>query len=193
MGTIVLTKLLKMLTLGGINMLWRKNEFKKLYTNIAYIGENVKLHKDLKIAQPLNVKLATNTYIGPGATIAGNGYFELQENSIIGPNFTVYTSNHNYHADFLPYGFSDHIDSIIIERHVWIGGNVIITKGLVVGEGAIVGAGSVVTKDVEKGTIVGGNPAKVIGKRDMDAYETLKNSNKFYLHEKQQRLIHTTN
>ena len=34
--------------------------------------------------------------------------------------------------------------------------------GVEIGEGAIVGAGSVVTKDVEAGTIVAGNPAKVV-------------------------------
>ena len=33
-----------------------------------------------------------------------------------------------------------------------------------IGPNAIVAAGSVVTKDVPEGTIVGGNPAKVIGK-----------------------------
>lgn len=35
--------------------------------------------------------------------------------------------------------------------------------GVVIGEGAIVAGGSVVTKDVPKGAIVGGNPAKIIG------------------------------
>ena len=35
--------------------------------------------------------------------------------------------------------------------------------GVIIGEGAIVAGGSVVTKDVPKGAIVGGNPAKVIG------------------------------
>lgn len=34
--------------------------------------------------------------------------------------------------------------------------------GVVVGENAIIGAGSLVTKNVEKKTIVAGNPAKFI-------------------------------
>lgn len=47
---------------------------------------------------------------------------------------------------------------------VWIGTGCKILKGVIIGEGAIVGAGSVVTKDVPAWTIVGGNPAKEIGK-----------------------------
>jgi len=51
---------------------------------------------------------------------------------------------------------------IVIKDKVWIGFNSIILKGVTIGEGAIIGAGSVVTKDVPKWTIVGGNPAKII-------------------------------
>ena len=44
-----------------------------------------------------------------------------------------------------------------------------------IGPNAIVAAGSVVTKDVEPGTIVGGNPAKVIGSFDSLYEKRLKN------------------
>ncbi|WP_236940470.1 acyltransferase [Faecalibaculum rodentium] len=56
-----------------------------------------------------------------------------------------------------------HFDTITIEDNVRIGGFSKIMPGVVIGEGAIVAGGSVVTKDVPKGAIVGGNPAKVIG------------------------------
>ena len=52
--------------------------------------------------------------------------------------------------------------------HCWIGVRAIILPGVTVGEGAIVAAGSVVAKDVAPYTIVGGNPAKVIGERTRD-------------------------
>ena len=38
--------------------------------------------------------------------------------------------------------------------------------GVRIGPNAIIGAGSIITKDVPEGSIVGGNPAKVIGKVD---------------------------
>ena len=43
-----------------------------------------------------------------------------------------------------------------------IGSGSTILCGVEIGEGAIVGAGSVVTKDVGPGTIVAGNPARVL-------------------------------
>ena len=46
------------------------------------------------------------------------------------------------------------------------GGGSILVGDLRIGPNAIVAAGSVVVKDVPPGTIVGGNPAKVIGKFD---------------------------
>jgi acetyltransferase-like isoleucine patch superfamily enzyme len=45
---------------------------------------------------------------------------------------------------------------------VSIGGNATILPGIKVGAGSLVGAGSVVTRDVEAGTVVAGNPAVVI-------------------------------
>ena len=47
--------------------------------------------------------------------------------------------------------------------NVFIGAHAILMGGISIGPNAIVAAGSVVTKDVPKNTIVGGNPAKVIG------------------------------
>lgn len=51
---------------------------------------------------------------------------------------------------------------IVIGNRVWIGCRAIILAGVTIGEGSIVAAGSVVTRDVPPGTLVAGNPAKVI-------------------------------
>lgn len=56
---------------------------------------------------------------------------------------------------------------ITIGDGVWIGARAIILPGVTIGEGAIVAAGAVVTKDVEPWTVVAGNPAKFIKKREL--------------------------
>ena len=49
---------------------------------------------------------------------------------------------------------------VVIEDDAWIGIGAIILKGVTIGRGARVGAGAVVTRDVEPGTHVVGNPAR---------------------------------
>lgn len=53
----------------------------------------------------------------------------------------------------------------VIGNDVWIGQHVTILPGIKVGNGVIIAASSVVTQDVPAYHIVGGNPAKIIGKR----------------------------
>jgi acetyltransferase-like isoleucine patch superfamily enzyme len=56
-----------------------------------------------------------------------------------------------------------------IKPNVWIGFEACVLPGVTIGEGSIVGARSVVTADVPPGTIVAGNPARVV--RELTAEE----------------------
>lgn len=49
-----------------------------------------------------------------------------------------------------------------IGKHCFIGGRVLVLPGVEIGDHCLVGAGSVVTKSMPAGSIVAGNPAKVI-------------------------------
>jgi acetyltransferase-like isoleucine patch superfamily enzyme len=51
-----------------------------------------------------------------------------------------------------------------IGQRCFIGAHSIILPGVTIGDGSIVGAGSVVTRDVPPGTVVAGNPARVVRK-----------------------------
>jgi virginiamycin A acetyltransferase len=78
-------------------------------------------------------------------------------------------SNHNIN-NVTTYMFGDSNTlttkgNIEIGHDVWIGFGSTIFSGVKIGHGAVIAGGSVVTKDVDPYTIVGGNPAKEIGKR----------------------------
>jgi acetyltransferase-like isoleucine patch superfamily enzyme len=52
-----------------------------------------------------------------------------------------------------------------IGHDVWIGAGAMILDGVCIGHGAVIAAGAVVTKDVDPYMIVGGVPARVLGRR----------------------------
>ena len=58
-------------------------------------------------------------------------------------------------------------DPIVIGSNAWVAGWSIVLPGVTIGAGAVVAAGAVVTKDVEPWTVIGGNPAKFIKKREL--------------------------
>jgi acetyltransferase-like isoleucine patch superfamily enzyme len=57
-------------------------------------------------------------------------------------------------------------DPVVLEDNVWLGDQVIVTKGVTIGRNSIVGAGSVVTRDVPPNSIAAGNPAAVVKELD---------------------------
>jgi maltose O-acetyltransferase len=58
------------------------------------------------------------------------------------------------------------IAPVKIGKRVYVGSGAIILPGVTIGDEAVIGAGSVVTKDVEAGTVVAGNPAKLLNTTD---------------------------
>jgi acetyltransferase-like isoleucine patch superfamily enzyme len=55
----------------------------------------------------------------------------------------------------------------MIHNDTWIAAECFLTPGVTVGNGAVVGARAFVTKDVAPWSIVSGNPAVVIGMREV--------------------------
>jgi len=61
----------------------------------------------------------------------------------------------------------DRVGALVIEDDVFIGeGAIVMASGgkVVIGEGSVIGAGAVVRQSIPAGSIVTGNPAKVVGK-----------------------------
>jgi acetyltransferase-like isoleucine patch superfamily enzyme len=110
------------------------------------VGRSVVLDRDVEVGDGTKINFATS--LAAKARI-GKGVFIAQH---------VITTNDN------ALGRHGWVDELIagptIEDEAMIGGNVTLLPGVTIGRAAVVGAGSVVTKDVEAGVTVVGNPAR---------------------------------
>ena len=118
-------------------------------------------------AQQGELSLADGAALSPGVHLgADHGRIEIGSHTAIGPGTVVRAANHRFERCDVPIMRQGHVPgTVIIGDDVWIGANCVITPDVRIGRGAVVGAGAVVTRDVEPLAVVGGVPARVIGKR----------------------------
>jgi acetyltransferase-like isoleucine patch superfamily enzyme len=130
-------------------------------------GKKIYVHPGVYLSYPQNIEIGYNVFINRNTYIAAPVLVKIGDNVMIGPFVMLNSGSHNYENPNQIIRDQGHkLLPIIIENDVWIGGHVCVLPGVSIGEGAIVAANAVVTKNVEKYTIVGGIPAKFIGKRE---------------------------
>jgi acetyltransferase-like isoleucine patch superfamily enzyme len=133
------------------------------FTNIygCEIGDDVKIGTFVEIQKGSKIgnrcKVSSHTFICEGVI--------LEDDVFIGHNVTFINDRYprstngsgqlQTEADWSCVG-------TVVKRGASIGSGATLLCGITIGENALVGAGSLVTKDVPPGTIVAGNPAKVI-------------------------------
>lgn len=122
------------------------------------------VHQRARIQIPWNLILHDRACLGDRANAYTLGVVEIFENATIGQEVYLCTGTHAFENP----AFNLITKKITIQKGVFIGVRAIIMPGVTVEENAIVGAGSIVTKNVEKNTIVGGNPAKIIKTRSFE-------------------------
>lgn len=108
----------------------------------------------------VGMKIGTGCDINPGLIVDHSHCWliEIGNNVTIAPHVYLLAHDASIHRTL---GHS-RIGKVILKDGSFIGARALIMPGVTVGENAIVAAGSIVTKSVEKGKVVGGNPAKVI-------------------------------
>lgn len=146
-----------------------KNVSVKDYSNIR--GKNIKIDNEVYIHENVLIRSNVKIQIGEKTTINRNTC--ILANVVIGkecsiaPNVIMVGSNHLFKDPTTSIkSQGSELLGIIIEDDVWIAANVTILDGVTIGKGSVVAAGAVVNKSVPPYTIVGGVPAKEIGKRN---------------------------
>ncbi len=132
------------------------------------IGSGSSIHMMARIYDPRYIHIGEDTIIGEKATLDGRkqlpnskGGLRIGNHVDIASEVMIWTSQHDISSpDFHPVEAK-----VVIEDYVFIGPRAIILPGVTIGRGAIIAAGAVVTKNVPPLAIMGGVPAKEIGKR----------------------------
>jgi UDP-2-acetamido-3-amino-2,3-dideoxy-glucuronate N-acetyltransferase len=119
------------------------------------IGTFVEIQKGARIGR--RVKISSHTFICEGVTI--------EDQVFVGHGVTFINDRYpraTTAAGELQTGLDWKVIPTVVRRGASIGSGSTILCGVEIGEDAIVGAGSVVTQNVLPGTVVVGNPARVL-------------------------------
>lgn len=126
------------------------------------IGHNLDVTDNLYI----RVVEATSLHIGDGCLIASDVIIRTSD------GHPIYDLTNGEHIN--------KGRNIIIGRHVWLGDQVVILKGVTINDGGIIAMRSVVTKDVPATSIVAGIPARVIRKNCTWEYSLTDHTAEYY-------------
>lgn len=133
-----------------------------------------------RIANVVQLEVGDNVHVKTGANWVCEGGLVIGDNTIFSSYSTIYTRNHSYKGDELPFDSTNILRPVTIGRNVWIGTRVTILPGAKIGDGAIIGASAVVAGTVPEGAIVGAQRAAKIGERDMEHYRRLDHACAFH-------------
>lgn len=121
-------------------------EYLRRYGKLHSIGENCEINRDARILDPEYTRIGSNVC--------------LSSCTLVGHDGSIAVLNRAYNKKL------DSVGKIDIKDNVFIGINAIVLPGVTIGPNAIVAAGAVVTRDVLPNSVVGGVPAREIGKVD---------------------------
>lgn len=115
----------------------------------VYYPANLKMDDFACLASDVDCYNVAPIHIGQFATVSQGAMLCTASHDITSPDHKLITA------------------PIDIADQAWVGAGAFIGMGVTIGEGAVVGARAAVFKDVEPWTVVGGNPAKFIKKREI--------------------------
>lgn len=110
-----------------------------------------------------DTEIGRGVYIGPQCNI---GMCRIEDNCTVGSGVHILSGNRQHRFDDPGRPVQQQggeFRKVVIGENSWIGNGAIVMAN--VGRNCVVGAGAVVTRDVEEGSVVAGNPARLLRKR----------------------------
>lgn len=131
----------------------------------AAIGQRVHIYPSVRVVIPWNLSIGDDSSIGDDALIYNLGPVTLGARATVSHRAHLCAGTHDYRDPALPLLRLP----ISIGDDAWVCAQSLVGPGVAVGEGAVVGAGSVVMRDVPAWTVVAGNPAQPVKRRELRA------------------------
>lgn len=130
----------------------------------AEIPSTSNVHASAHIYMPWNLKMGPWSVIGSGAHVLNADMFYMGQNCVVSERAYICCASHNIQSN----AHEQTHAPITMGDRSWVAAEAFVMMGVTIGEGAVVGARAAVFKDVEPWTVVGGNPAKFIKKREIE-------------------------
>ncbi len=127
----------------------------------ATLGEGCYILPTCKIWQPWRLEMGDYSWLSQNVDCYAVDQIKIGKQSIVSQDAFLCTASHDITSPIMELTTKP----IVIEDQVWVCARAIVMPGVTLHEGCVVAAGAVVTKDVPAWTVVGGNPARVIGTR----------------------------
>jgi maltose O-acetyltransferase len=131
----------------------------QLCERLGHVGKDAVIRPPFFCDYGYNIRLGDAVFLNFNCVILDVVEVSIGERTQIGPAVQIYAADHPRDAATRRTGL-EFGRPVRIGSDVWIGGGAIILPGVTIGDGAVIGAGSVVTRDVEAGQTVMGNPAR---------------------------------
>jgi acetyltransferase-like isoleucine patch superfamily enzyme len=109
--------------------------------------------------QNKNITVGDHVFINTGCKFQDQGGIVIGDDTFIGHNTVLATLDHDINPEKRHLLYPAPIN---IGKKVWIGANVVITKGVTIGDNSVIAAGAVVTHDIPANVIAAGVPAKIL-------------------------------
>jgi acetyltransferase-like isoleucine patch superfamily enzyme len=115
-----------------------------------------------------NVRVGSNTWIGPNVVLDGSGGLEIGSGCDVSAGVQIYS--HDTVERVLSGGTAEIARSpVIIEDHCHVGAAAVIARGVTIGHHSVIGACAYVNRDVPAYTVALGVPARSAGRVDVAA------------------------
>lgn len=128
------------------------------------VGEGSSILSDFRVAEPGKLRIGRHTVVNNSCRFDNRRPITVGDHVAISYGAVLLTLGHDIDSPV----FALQGGGIRIEDYVWLCAKCMILPGLTIGKGAVVLPGSVVTHDVPAFSVVGGNPAQFIRKRNED-------------------------